>query len=278
MFSKSVVLILLGFFSHGKDILFALRFRSAHMSHVQFMCLPANFFFIFYIGSNSPCRSCDGLSDCKVFVFLEEKHLLLHFIKIISKSDPDILVGWDVQGGSIGFLAERASYLGIGLLNLISRTPTENKIVGNSEHLNEGELENVHPDSLMTDSGLVEETVIEDEWGRTHASGVHVGGRIVLNLWRVMRCEVKLNLYTLEAVAEAVLRKKTPSIQHRILTKWFASGSGCARYRCIEYLIKRTKLNLQIMDQLDLVLSFELNLFYQVKRTLCHNVLVTTYL
>ncbi|KAK4772724.1 hypothetical protein SAY86_014499 [Trapa natans] len=210
---------------------------------------------LLYSRSDFHPRSRYGLSDCKVFVFVEEKQLLLHFIKIISKSNPDILVGWDVQGGSIGFLAERASYLGIGLLNLISRTPSENKMVGDYEHLNESMLENVHPDSLLTDSGLVEE-VIRDEWGRTHASGLHVGGRIVLNLWRCMRCEVKLYLYTLEAVAEAVLRQKTPSIPHKILTNWFSSGSGRARYRCIEYLIKRTKLNLQILDKLDLVLYF----------------------
>jgi DNA polymerase zeta len=53
-----------------------------------------------------------------------------------------------------------------------------------------------------------EKGIIEDEWGRTHASGIHIVGRVVLNLWRLMRGEVKLNIYSLEAVADAVLRRK----------------------------------------------------------------------
>jgi DNA polymerase zeta len=38
--------------------------------------------------------------------------------------------------------------------------------------------------------------VSENDWSHTHASGIHVGGRIVLNLWRLMRAEVKLNNYS----------------------------------------------------------------------------------
>ncbi|URD83627.1 DNA polymerase [Musa troglodytarum] len=58
--------------------------------------------------------------------------------------------------------------------------------------------------------------VVQDEWGRTHSSGIHVGGRIVLNVWRLMRSEVKLNIYSIEAVAEEVLRRKIPSIPYKI--------------------------------------------------------------
>ncbi|KAF3962426.1 hypothetical protein CMV_013062 [Castanea mollissima] len=46
-----------------------------------------------------------------------EKYLCSQFMKIVYSSDPDIILGWDIQGGSLGFLAERASHLGIGLLN-----------------------------------------------------------------------------------------------------------------------------------------------------------------
>ena len=30
-------------------------------------------------------------------------------MKIVCSSDPDIIMGWDIQGGSLGFLAEKAS-------------------------------------------------------------------------------------------------------------------------------------------------------------------------
>ncbi|KAH9689284.1 DNA polymerase zeta catalytic subunit [Citrus sinensis] len=196
---------------------------------------------LLYCKSESHQRSLVGIPDCKVFVCSKEIHLFSHFIKILCSFDPDILMGWDIQGGSLGFLAERAAHLGIGLLNDISRTPLESKMAaGDSEISERGITDNMLAEPVVAESLLAKDAIIEDEWGRTHASGLHVGGRIVLNVWRLMRGEVKLNMYTVEAVAETVLRRKIPSIPFRVLTKWFASGPGRARYRCVEYVINRT--------------------------------------
>ncbi|XP_010511693.1 PREDICTED: DNA polymerase zeta catalytic subunit-like isoform X3 [Camelina sativa] len=195
-------------------------------------------------------RNVDGLSGCKLSVFVEEKQLFSFFIETLCKWDPDILLGWDIQGGSIGYLAERAAQLGIRFLNNISRTPSPTT----TSDSNKRKLANsLLPDPLVADPAQVEEVVIEDEWGRTHASGVHVGGRIVLNAWRLIRGEVKLNMYTIEAVSEAVLRQKIPSIPYKVLTEWFSSGPAGARYRCIEYVIRRANLNLEILSQLDMI-------------------------
>lgn len=189
-----------------------------------------------------------------MLVSYEEKHLFDDFIKIICSFDPDILIGWDVQGGSLGFLAERASHLGIGLLHKISRIPPDPEKDSRDSKTPERRVAvEMLPENLVDDLVLLEGAFIEDEWGRTHASGVHVGGRIVLNIWRLMRGETKLNMYTIEAVAEAVLKQKIPSIHNKVLTRWFSSGFGRARYRTIEYVIRRAKLNFEIMNQLDMV-------------------------
>lgn len=185
---------------------------------------------------------------------MDERLLLKEFIKIVSSSDPDILMGWDIQGSSLGFLAERAARLGLGLLNNLSRTPSESSIASEDTKTSKKDILDLDfHDTPSLDCCVPENSIIEDEWGRTHASGVHVGGRIVLNVWRLIRGEVKLNLYSVEAVAEAVLRRKIPSFHHKVLTKWFSSGPGRARYRCIKYVIERTKLNLEILNQLDMV-------------------------
>ncbi|XP_019168407.1 PREDICTED: DNA polymerase zeta catalytic subunit isoform X1 [Ipomoea nil] len=197
-------------------------------------------------------RNLDGLSGCKLLGFSEERHLFTQFVKIFSCIDPDVLMGWDIQGGSLGFLAERAAHLGFDLLNKISRTPSETNAT--SRCYEEEKLSDLFSESIITDSVLHDDAmIIDDEWGRTHASGIHVGGRIVLNIWRLMRGEVKLNMYTMETVAEAVLRRKVPSIPSKVLTSWFLSGPGRARFRCIEYILDRAKLNLQIMTQLDMI-------------------------
>ncbi|OVA15023.1 DNA-directed DNA polymerase [Macleaya cordata] len=200
-------------------------------------------------------RNLDGISGCKVVLVSEEKHLFNHFVKIIRSYDPDVLMGWEIQGGSLGYLAERAAHFGLGLLNNISRTPaSETKTTaGNSATLEKGIPDNLIPEALMADTIVLEDAIIDDEWGRTHASGVHVGGRIVLNIWRLMQGEIKLNMYTFESVAEAVLRRKIPSIPSRILTQWFSSGPGRGRFRCIEYVLERARLNLEIINKHDLI-------------------------
>jgi hypothetical protein len=38
-----------------------------------------------------------------------------------------------------------------------------------------------------------------DAWGEKRGAGLVLEGRIVLNLWRILRTEVKLNTYTFEA-------------------------------------------------------------------------------
>ncbi|KAL8553803.1 hypothetical protein ACS0TY_002187 [Phlomoides rotata] len=199
-------------------------------------------------------RDLDAISDSKVFVFMEELQLFNHFTKLIHASEPDILMGWDVQSGSLGFLAERAAHLGIGLLNNISRTPSQVTVARGDSNASEKLMVNeLFSESVTAEAVHLENTFIEDEWGRTHASGIHVGGRIVLNIWRLMRNEVKLNMYTVEAVTETVLRRKVPYISWKVLTKWFSSGPGQARYRSINYTLERAKLNLQIMNQLDMI-------------------------
>ena len=44
-----------------------------------------------------------------MLVFSEDKYLLSHFMKIVCSSNPYIIMGWDIQGGSLGFLAKKAS-------------------------------------------------------------------------------------------------------------------------------------------------------------------------
>jgi DNA polymerase zeta len=182
---------------------------------------------------------------------------LNHLISAICSIDPDIVVGWEIQLGSLGFLAERAAHLGVGLLKRISRIlPHQAKHPPNNlDH----ESSQVLPEASSAEDVIADG---ENDWSHTHASGVHVGGRIVLNLWRLMRGEVKLNNYSLEAVADEVLRRKVPLVPTKTLNRWFVTGPGRGRHRCIEYVSSRAMLNLEIINQLDLVNEFSFIVFF----------------
>ncbi|KAF0907731.1 hypothetical protein E2562_020477 [Oryza meyeriana var. granulata] len=194
-------------------------------------------------------RNLDGVAGCDVNVFPGERELLNHLSNAICSIDPDIIVGWEIQLGSLGFLAQRAAHLGIGLLKRISRTPPHQMKHPPMNPVDESSQE--LPGASSVDDVI--DDASENNWIHTHASGIHVDGRIILNLWRLMRAEVKLNNYSLEAVVDEVLRRKVPLVPTKILNRWFATGPGRGRYRCIEYVNNRSSLNLEMLNQLDLV-------------------------
>jgi hypothetical protein len=57
-----------------------------------------------------------------------------------------------------------------------------------------------------------------------HASGLHCAGRVVLNLWRVLRSELKLNVYTFENCVASILRRRAPHVPPAQLASWFNGG------------------------------------------------------
>lgn len=78
--------------------------------------------------------------------------------------NPDILVGYEIQMLSWGYVLQRASTLSVNLAQALSRVPSAKK----SSHI----------------------TKEQDEYGADHMSEIHIAGRIVLNLWRLLRHEV----------------------------------------------------------------------------------------
>ncbi|GFH23879.1 DNA polymerase, partial [Haematococcus lacustris] len=100
--------------------------------------------------------------DAHDAVSADEVALLCGLVSAVQSLDPDVLIGWDIQRESLGYLVERAQHLGLNLLRALGRTPG---------------------------LGSVKERQ-EDEWGALHASGIHATGRVLLNLWRLVRGEV----------------------------------------------------------------------------------------
>ena len=106
-----------------------------------------------------------GLSGIKIDYFPDEKSLLREFIDLVQRHDPDILVGYEIQMLSWGYAMERAAALDVDFCTEISRVPDR---TGSSRHSTE-----------------------RDEYGARHMSEICVCGRIVLNVWRLMRKEVR---------------------------------------------------------------------------------------
>lgn len=62
-----------------------------------------------------------------------------------------------------------------------------------------------------------------DEWGKTHGSGIWLTGRTVLNMWRLMRSELKLCSYTLQV---SVLKTEKAAAGFFLVTGGVYGGGG----------------------------------------------------
>eukprot|EP00172_Hildenbrandia_rubra_P001553 Plantae.Rhodophyta-Hildenbrandia_rubra.ctg21211.p1 GENE.Plantae.Rhodophyta-Hildenbrandia_rubra.ctg21211~~Plantae.Rhodophyta-Hildenbrandia_rubra.ctg21211.p1 ORF type:complete len:1075 (+),score=121.41 Plantae.Rhodophyta-Hildenbrandia_rubra.ctg21211:1897-5121(+) len=166
--------------------------------------------------------------------FVNTEQLLLDGVgTAIRTMDADILVGYETQNGSIGYMLERAAVLGHSFARNISRMPDYDKRLFSSA--DQGQ----RPDSAAA------------QYFRRKGVNIGVPGRHVINLWRVVRSEVKLAAYSLERVVSEVLSKRIPIYSHNTLSKWFNSPH-CA-LRALKSLLRRARAVMLLMESLDVL-------------------------
>jgi len=108
--------------------------------------------------------SFQGVTQYHVQYVKEEKDIFHVFLSLIRQWDPDVLIGYELQMLSWGYLIQRALAFDLDLGKLMSR------VTGSS-----------------SDSNVDAE---KDQWGAAHSHELKIGGRIILNVWRLMRHEV----------------------------------------------------------------------------------------
>lgn len=175
----------------------------------------------------APLLVRSGVSGLQVTYAMDEKQLLQEVVTVIRRFDPDILVGYEVQMRSWGYLLHRASALGVDLCQLLSRVPGDSK-----------------ENRFSTD---------KDEYGADTMSEIHIIGRITLNLWRVMKTEAALNNYSFENVAFHVLHQRFPLYSARTLSDWFDHNTDLYRWRMVDHYVSRVCGTMQLLQQNDII-------------------------
>lgn len=140
--------------------------------------------------------------------------------------DPDILCGFDVRKGSWGYLADRAACA----------------------------LE--RPDFLIEISRLRARTLRNQDGAsrltlKVPDEQIHVPGRIVLDVWTLMRQELKLRVYTLQSCCAAVLRRRIPNIPPHQLYSWLQRSQDA--WQTLSHVSLCTFISLSLLFHLDLV-------------------------
>jgi DNA polymerase zeta len=156
-----------------------------------------------------------------------ELDLITRMVDIVRYHDPDILTGYEVHGGSWGYMIERARYkYDYNLCDEFSRMKSQS-------HGRFGKD--------------------DDKWGFNHTSTIRVTGRHMINIWRAMRGELNLLQYTLENVVFHLLHRRIPHYAYQDLTIWYNSTKPRDLAKVIDYYVSKVQLDLEILEQNELI-------------------------
>jgi DNA polymerase zeta len=162
----------------------------------------------------------------QIRLVVDELELIQAAIEVVREFDPDLLLGYEIQSSSWGYLFHRAEKFQMDFGLHISRMKVEK--------------------SRSTS------TKEENPYGHRKTTSLTCTGRIFLNVWRLMRSELALTSYTLENVSFKVLNQRFPKFSNRILSSWYDSGL-LSRWRTYKYYFIRTQLSLMILYELDVI-------------------------
>ncbi|KRT82159.1 hypothetical protein AMK59_4402 [Oryctes borbonicus] len=163
----------------------------------------------------------DGIfinNDETTRIFETETDMMTKFVEFLVDCDPDILIGYEIQMLSWGYLIERGYTLNLNLISLLSRVPQSTKS---------------KPEDDLSD--------------------LTIPGRIILDFWRLLRHEIALQSYTFENIVYHILHQRVPLYSFRNITFWWNHVSGLYRNKVLRYYFYRVEAILRIMDQLDLI-------------------------
>ncbi|CAL3968090.1 unnamed protein product [Diplocarpon coronariae] len=156
-----------------------------------------------------------------------ELELLVRMVEIVRNYDPDILTGYEVHGGSWGYLIERARLkYDYNLCDEFSRMKAQS-------HGRFGK-----------DS---------DKWGFNNTSTIRVTGRHMINIWRAMRSELNLLQYSIENVTFHLLHRRIPHFTWADLTRWYTNGKTRDLAKTINHYVTRVQLDLELLEQNELI-------------------------
>lgn len=152
--------------------------------------------------------------------------------------DPDILVGYEVHKSSWGYIYQRSEALNLDFCGIFSLK---------SEMISRVIKSPIHPTKFNNGKPMQ-----YDNWGYKKQSNLHCVGRIILNVWRLMRSQLSMTSYTLESVVFHVMHQRIPFFSDDQLSEWYQQGL-LMRWRTIAYYLKRVQYPLILLHKTELL-------------------------
>ncbi|XP_050053975.1 DNA polymerase zeta catalytic subunit isoform X2 [Aphis gossypii] len=194
----------------------------------EYDCIQGIFYTIFNISDNSLKtgsilvnqinNNFNGFSNFKpqITVCNDEIELVNTFFQLVNNWDPEIICGYEIEMHSWGYLRERCRHLGRNMNKELSRLIMENEKTSEYEEMK-------------------------------------IKGRIVLDVWRLLRHELSVQSYTFENMVYLILHQRVPSYSYQTLSFWWDHNTLLYRWLTMDYYLFKVESTINILQQLDII-------------------------
>ena len=161
-------------------------------------------------------KTCQLPTNTQVFIEQDEHDLITRFITEMRHHNVDFYIGYEIQQTSFGYLLSRSEHLHMApnLLMQLSKIPTE-------KHSNRNDY---------------------DIYAEDHDSGIFITGKIIINVWKIMKSELKLMDYSYNNVCHHLLKHEIPRYTNTQLTKFYRGGQYTKEQKIvIHHMIRLTR-------------------------------------
>ncbi|KAF0266842.1 hypothetical protein FOG48_04027 [Hanseniaspora uvarum] len=168
--------------------------------------------------------TCSAISGIEVFSYKKEEEMLLGWKDFVKEVDPDIIIGYNIEGFDLPYLLDRAQSL------KLDSFPYFGKLTN---------VKNNYKTSTFTSKAL----------GTRDNKIINISGRLQLDILAFIRREYKLRSYTLNAVSAHFLNEQKEDVHYSIITD-LHNGDADTRRRLAIYCLKDALLPLKLLEKL----------------------------
>ena len=168
--------------------------------------------------------TCAPIVGSEVMSFEKEPDLLRKWADLVRKTDPDIIIGYNILKFDLPYLIERAETLKVREFNYLGRV--KNSVV------------------------RMKDTVFSSRaYGTRETKEITIEGRVQFDLFTVIQRDHKLSSYSLNNVSATFLGEQKEDVHHSCITD-LQNGNEETRRRLAVYCLKDAYLPQRLLDKL----------------------------
>lgn len=168
---------------------------------------------------------CEDIPGCETICVKSESKMLVIWRNTLIQSDPDIITGYNINNFDIPYMMDRAKLLGVKSFPYLGRITSRA-------------------------CKCVTKEFSSKQKGNMKRTNLLITGRVIMDMYTVIKNDAKLDKYTLGYVSQYYLKDDKESVHHTLITKLYRSGCKKNMRRLAEYCLKDAILPLRLMDSL----------------------------